>query len=98
MFTLAPMEAALLAAGVLAVTIALVLGVLVAFPRSRHAVPAYVICPVLGRRIGARLMRDEWTRRFDEVARCDALGGDAPVRCNQRCLRARPLVPLAGAA
>ena len=37
MFTLTPMESALLSAGILAVTIALVFGVLFAFPRSRRS-------------------------------------------------------------
>jgi hypothetical protein len=59
-------------------------------------VPAWVACPVLDRRVGAQLVRDEWTRSFCEVVRCDALGGSAPVTCNQRCLgrAARPAVPL----
>ncbi|HEY2991768.1 MAG TPA: hypothetical protein VGM22_03085 [Methylomirabilota bacterium] len=87
MFTLTPMEATLLAVGVLTVTSALVLGVLFAFPRSGREIAAYVRCPMLSRRLGARLVRDDWTRRFDRVVRCDALGSYAPLTCNQRCLR-----------
>jgi hypothetical protein len=93
MFTLSPLEGVLLAAGVLAFTTALVIGVFFAFPRSGREVAAYVRCPMLGRALGARLVRDDWTRRFDRVVRCDALGPCAPVVCNQGCLRARVAVP-----
>lgn len=93
MFTLTPMESALLSAWILVVTIALVLGVLFAFPRSRREVSEYVSCPVLSRRLGARLVHNVWTRRFERVVRCDALGRYAPVTCNQRCLRRRVTVP-----
>ena len=49
---------------------------------------------MLGRRVGAQLMRDEWTRGFCDVVRCDALGSYAPVTCNQRCLKAGRVAPL----
>ena len=45
----------------------------------------------------AHAARDEWTRGFDAVVRCEALGCCAPVTCSQRCL-AMPVAPLAGAA
>ena len=93
MFMLTPMEGTVLAAGILAVTMVLVLGVLFAFPRSRREVSGYVSCPVLSRRLGARLVHNVWTRRFERVVRCDALGGYAPVTCSQRCLRRRVTVP-----
>ena len=96
MFMLTTGEGMALAAGWLAFTVALLLGVFRVLPRSRRIVPAYVTCPVLNRRVGAQLARDEWTRGFRQVVRCDALGRCAPVTCNQRCLTTRPLVPLAG--
>ena len=89
MFMLTPAEGVLLMVGLFALTIALLLGVLVLLPRSRRLVPGYVTCPMLGRTIGARLVRDEWTRGLCRVVRCDALGGAAPVLCNQGCLRAK---------
>ena len=92
MFTLTLLEAALLVMGILAVTIALLLGVLFAFPRSRREIGGYVMCPVLNRWLGARLAREDWTRRCDKVVRCDALGRYAPVTCNQPCLRTRVTV------
>lgn len=98
MFTLTPMEAALLTAGVVAVTIGLMLGVFLVFPRSPREVSAYVTCPLLARRIGARLVRDEWTRHMKAVVRCDALGRYAPVTCNQRCLHAPVVMPRAETA
>lgn len=94
MFTLTPAQGVLLAAGWLAFTTALLLGVFRFLPRSRRLVSAYVTCPVLDRRVGARLVRDEWTRGFCEVVRCDALGGYAPVTCNQACLRGAPVAVL----
>lgn len=98
MFTLTPMEAALLAAGVLLVTTILVAGALAAFGRSRRVVSADVICPMLDRHVGAQIERDEWTRRFTRVVRCAALGSDAAVLCNQRCLEAESRVELVDAA
>ena len=89
MFMLTPAAGVLLMAGLLALTIVLSLGVFVFLPRSHRLVSGYVTCPMLGRTIGARLVRDEWTRSVCRVVRCDALGGTAPVMCNQGCLRAR---------
>lgn len=94
MFMLTTSEGILLAAGWLALTAALLLGVFRLLPRSRRMVPAYVTCPVLNRRVGAQLARDEWTRSFRDVVRCDALGHCAPVICNQRCLKTAPVVTL----
>jgi hypothetical protein len=96
MFTLTPAQAMLLTTGWLAVISVLLLGVFKFLPRSRRRVPAYVTCPMLGARIGAQLVRDEWTRGFREVLSCEALGGYAPVTCNRKCVRAaaRPIVPL----
>lgn len=96
MFMLTTADALLLAAVSLALMAALLLGVFRFLPRNRRIVPAYVTCPVLNRRVGAQLARDEWTRTFRSVIRCDALGRCAPVTCNQRCLRAGPVVPLGG--
>ena len=96
MFMLTTVDALLLAAVSLALMAALLLGVFRFLPRSRRIVPAYVTCPVLNRRVGAQLARDEWTRRFRQVVRCDALGRCASVTCNQRCLSTRPVVPLGG--
>ena len=96
MFMLTPAQGVLLATGWLSVVTALLLGVFRFLPRSRTVVPAYVSCPMLSGRVRAQLVRDEWTRGFCEVVRCDALGGAAPGTCNGRCLRrsARPAVPL----
>jgi hypothetical protein len=98
MFTLTPIEAALLAAGLLVATTMLVAGVLAAFRRSRQVVSAEVTCPMLQRRVGAQLERDEWTRRFTHVVRCAALGGGAARLCNQGCLRAKAPAALIDAA
>jgi len=95
MFMLTTTQVTLLAAGWLTLTGALLLGVFRFLPRSRRPVPAYVTCPVLNRRVGAELSRDEWTRSLREVVRCDTLGRCAPVTCNQRCLAASPVLPLA---
>jgi hypothetical protein len=94
MFSLTPAQGGMLTAAWLALTTALLLGVFRFLPRSRRQVPAYVTCPMLGRPIGAHLMRDEWTRSFCEVVRCDALGGYAATTCNQRCLKTGRIAPL----
>jgi len=94
MFMLTTTQVTLLAAGWLTLTGALLLGVFRFLPRSRRPVPAYVTCPVLNRRVGAVLSRDEWTRGFREVVRCDTLGRCARVTCNQRCLATSPVLPL----
>jgi hypothetical protein len=87
MFTLTPVDAMLLGSGTLAVLTALLLGVFLFLPRSRRLLAAYVSCPVLDRRVTAEVARDEWTRGFCDVVRCDALGRSATVVCNKRCLR-----------
>lgn len=93
MFTLTVFEATALGIGLLAIILLLVAGVLVAFPRATQRVPASVDCPLLHRRASAELLRDAWTLRFVDVARCSALGGYATVICSRRCLAgaARPL-------
>jgi len=95
MFMLTMTEVTLLATGWLGLTGGLLLGVFRFLPRSRRPVPALVTCPLLGRQVGAVLSRDEWTRGFPEVVRCDTLGRCAPVTCNQRCLATSPVLPLA---
>ena len=94
MFMLTPAQGVLLTAGWLALTTTLLLGVFRLLPRSRRQVPAYVTCPMLGRPTGAQLMRDEWTRGFCEVVRCDVLGSYAPVTSNRGCLKAGRVAPL----
>ena len=96
MFMLTTADALGLATVSLGLMAALLLGVFRFLPRSRRIVPAYVTCPVLNRRVGAQLARDEWTRSFRDVVRCDALGHCAPVICNQRCLKTAPVVTLTG--
>jgi hypothetical protein len=95
MFMLTTTEVTLLTVGWLSLTGALLLGVFRFLPRSRRPVPAVVTCPLLNRRVLAELLRDEWTRSFREVVRCDTLGRCAPVTCNQRCLAASPVRSLA---
>src|SRR5215475_9722469 len=97
MFMLTPTQGVLLTTGRLAFVTVVLLGVFRFLPRIRRPVPAYVTCPMLSRRVGAQVVRDEWTRGFCGVVRCDALGGAAPVTCNQRCLTAGPVAPLARA-
>jgi hypothetical protein len=89
MFMLTPAEGLLLAGGWLALTTAVLVGAFVS--RSRRAVPAYVTCPMLHRRVSAEVERDEWTRGLCRVVRCDALGR-ATGLCNQRCLRTAAVV------
>jgi len=95
MFMLTTTEATLLAAGWLTLTGGLLLGVFRFLPRSRRPVQAHVTCPLLHRRVGAELSRDEWTRSFREVVRCDTLGRGAAVTCSQRCLATPLAVPAA---
>ena len=94
MFTLTPTLGVLLTTGWLAVVTVLLLGVFRFLPRSQRVVPAYVTCPMLGGKIGAQVVRDEWTRGFCAVVRCDALGGIARVTCTQNCLKTGAIVPL----
>jgi len=95
MFMLTPAQGIVVAGGWLTLLALLLLGVFRLLPRSRRIVPVSLTCPVLGRRVGAEAARDEWTRGFDAVVRCDALGRCAPVTCNQRCLK-MAVEPLAG--
>jgi len=98
MFTLTGFEAAALGGALLATVLLLVAGVLVAFPRATRLVPATIDCPILRRRVGAELVRDAWTLRFVDVARCSVLGGGAAVICSKRCLAGSAATPLARAA
>ena len=88
MYPLTVQEGTLLALGVLAVATWLVLGVFAGFPRSRRTVSAVVVCPTIGQRARAELVRDEWTRRFVDVTRCSVLGQRGVVFCRKGCLRA----------
>jgi hypothetical protein len=88
MYSVTTLEALLLAAGLLAATALLVLGVLVVFPRSLRVLSARVYCPLLGRRVGADLARDDWTLGFMDVVRCSVLGRPGPVPCTKGCLSA----------
>ena len=97
MYSVTTLEGLLLAAGVLAATAVLVLGVLVVFPRSLRVLPARVYCPLLGRRVGAELARDDWTLGFMDVVRCAVLGRPGPVPCTKRCLSASVPPPLTAA-
>src|SRR5262249_56187939 len=94
MFMLTSTQGVLLTTGWLAFVTVMLLGVFRFLPRIRRPVPAYVTCPMLSRRVGAQVVRDEWTRGFCGVVRCDALGGAAPVTCNQPCFKTRPAAPL----
>jgi hypothetical protein len=93
MFTLTPTQGVLLMTGWLSVVLAVLLALRFG-PRSRRLVPAYVTCPVLNRRVGAQLVRDEWTRGFCDVVRCDVLGAAAPVTCDRGCLARGRVAPM----
>ena len=98
MATLTTMQLAWLLTGWLLLSALLVLGVVVVFPRSRRLVPTRVMCPMLNAPVMAQLVRDEWTRGFTAVSRCEPLGRCARVLCDERCLRDRAASPLAGAS
>jgi hypothetical protein len=86
MFSLTTAEAATISVVVVSVTVALVLAVLVLLPRALRAVPAIVTCPMMmRRRVNAELMRDDWTLRITDVARCSVLGADVRL-CNKPCV------------
>jgi len=51
-------------------------------------------CPLLRRRVAARLVWDEWALRFVDVARCSALDGYSEVICAKRCLARATATPL----
>lgn len=88
MYTMTTLEGALLALALAATATALVLGVLVLFPRVLHAVTTGVDCPLLRRRVTAQLARDEWTRRLVDVTSCSVLGTSGVGLCRKGCLRA----------
>jgi hypothetical protein len=88
MYSVTTLEGMLLAAGLLATVTVLVLGVLIAFPRSMRVFAARVYCPLLGRRVGADLERDDWTLRFKQVVRCSVLGRAGAIPCTRACLSA----------
>jgi len=98
MFTLTVFEAAALGIGLLATILLLVGGVLVAFPRATRPVQATVACPLLHRRASVELLRDMWSLRFVDVARCSALCGYTAVICTKRCLAGGAARPLARTA
>ena len=85
MYSLTTMEAGLLVLAGLAVTSTLVYGVLAGFPRALHVVTAGVVCPVVGRRVQAELVRDAWTVRCVDVRRCTVLGGRVDL-CAKGCV------------
>jgi hypothetical protein len=97
MFTLTVIQAALLGLGLVAAVAVLVVGVCFAAPRTTRLADVSVECPLLGRRVAARLVWDEWAVRFVDVARCSALDGYSEVICAKRCLGrgsvTRPLAP-----
>jgi hypothetical protein len=85
MYSLTTMEAALLGLAVLAITSMLVYGVLAGFPRTLHVLAAGVVCPVVGRRVEAEVVRDAWTVRCVDVRRCAVLGGRVDL-CRKGCV------------
>jgi hypothetical protein len=94
MYSVTTLEGVLLAAGVLVTVTLLVLGVLTMFPRSMRVFLARVYCPLLGRRVGAEIERDDWTLRFMQVARCSVLGRAGAVPCTRACLSASVPPPI----
>jgi hypothetical protein len=98
MFTLTGFQAAAVAVGLLAVILLLVGGVLVAFPRGTHRVAATVSCPLFHRRARVELLRDAWTLRAVDVARCSLLSEYSSVICGRQCLAGRATVTRARAA
>jgi hypothetical protein len=97
MYSVTTLDGMLLAAGLLATMVLLVLGVLVVFPRSLRVLPARVYCPMLRRRVGAELARDDWTLGFMDVVRCSVLGRPGPVPCTKGCLSASVPPPVTAA-
>ncbi|HEU4369068.1 MAG TPA: hypothetical protein VFV05_12675 [Methylomirabilota bacterium] len=89
MFTLTVSGATALILGLLATALLLVAGVLLAVPRAGRVVPATVHCPLLGRPASVELVRDAWTLRIVDVARCSLLHGYTGVICAKRCVARR---------
>lgn len=94
MFTLTVIEATLLGLGLVAVVALLIVGVCFAAPRTTRLADVSVQCPLLRRRVAARLVWDEWALRFVDVARCSALDGYSEVICAKRCLATGTVTPL----
>ena len=94
MFTLTVIEAALLGLGLVAVVALLIVGVCFAAPRTTRLADVSVECPLLRRRVAARLVWDEWALRFVDVARCSALDGYSEVICAKGCLARGTATPL----
>ena len=85
MYTVTPLEGLLLVLAVLAVTSALMFGVLAGFPRALQTLTAGVNCPVVRRRVEATIVRDAWTVRCQDVRRCAVLGNRVDL-CAKRCV------------
>lgn len=60
-----------------------------AAPRPTPAADLPVECPVVGRPAVARLLWDDWTGRFVDVARCSALDSGSDAACAKLCLAAQ---------
>ena len=85
MYSMTTVEATLLGLAVLAVTSALLFGVLAGFPRALQTVATGVTCPVIGRQVAAEVVRDAWTVRCVDVRRCAVLGSRVDL-CTRGCL------------
>lgn len=88
MYAMTALEGSLLVLAMTAAAAALVLGVLVLFPRALHVVTSRVECPLLGRGVTAQLARDEWTHRPVDVTSCSVLGTSGVGLCRKGCLPA----------
>lgn len=88
MYSMTTLEGSLLSLVMIATSAALVLGVLVVFPRVLRAVTTGVDCPLIHRRVTAQLARDEWTRRLVDVTGCSVLGTAGIGLCRKGCLPA----------
>jgi hypothetical protein len=89
MYSLTIMQGTVLGMTIVAMTGALVLGVLRGFPRALRRVAAVIECPLLQRTATAELDRDAWTLRSVDVVRCSVLGARPSALCTNACL-ARP--------
>ena len=89
MYSLLMPEVVGLVLAVAGVTVALVLAVLLFFPRALQARAAQVTCPLLGQTVTAQIVRDAWTLRCTDVRRCSVLGGDVAL-CRKACLAVTP--------
>lgn len=88
MYAMTTLEGSLLALAMVVTATALVLGVLIVFPRAMQAVTIGVDCPLLRRRVAAQIARDEWTRRLVDVTSCAVLGTPGVSLCRKGCLPA----------